>query len=375
MMKILLICEAVFPENKGGLERWMVYLAEQLVKRGNEVVYLNSANLNFVRNGVQYQSVTKHVWSYKSNGTRSIFQAIKFGLGIKKYLNKNENERIYAVQAPILSLFFIEKFRSKNSKLVIEWIEIWSYKYWHKYLGTFLGTLGYLIQVLALRLGDIRVVFSQICANVLNSNSINSPTKLLPGLVMEDLDSRVLNKLNHRENIVFLGRLVEEKQPLFALDIIREYKIRGWKGVFIIIGTGPLEESLKRHVKATSMEEYVKFKINISDEEKNQLILNAMVLLHPSKREGYGLAMIEAAQLGTPTILLNYPENNALSLQPIPYLNTDPEINKVVNALDYCFSNQSKLKNDLSEWVKNELPKKSALNSVIEIEELFNEKK
>ena len=54
-MKIAIICESVFPESKGGLERWMVWLASNLFRKGNIVFYFNACGVNEVREGVVYK--------------------------------------------------------------------------------------------------------------------------------------------------------------------------------------------------------------------------------------------------------------------------------------------------------------------------------
>ena len=63
-MKIAIVCEAVFPESKGGLERWMVWLASNLFRKGHIVFYLNASGVNEVREGVVYKSITNKSWSY-----------------------------------------------------------------------------------------------------------------------------------------------------------------------------------------------------------------------------------------------------------------------------------------------------------------------
>ena len=83
-MKIAIICEAVFPENKGGLERWMAWLANSLFSKGYEVFYLNASGVNEVREGVVFESITNKSWSYTKNNTRSISQSIEFIYPIKK---------------------------------------------------------------------------------------------------------------------------------------------------------------------------------------------------------------------------------------------------------------------------------------------------
>jgi glycosyltransferase involved in cell wall biosynthesis len=43
-------------------------------------------------------------------------------------------------------------------------------------------------------------------------------------------------------------------------------------------------------------------------------IARAACLVHPSRREGYGLTVVEAASLGTPAVLVSGPDNAATEL-------------------------------------------------------------
>jgi hypothetical protein len=160
-MRILLICEAVFPENKGGLERWMVWLANELHRRGNLVFYFNASGVNEVREGVTYKSITNKSWSYTKKNNRSILQSIEFSRKLFMQLKKADYEVIYSAQAPVISLLFIQmaNLRPNKSLLIIDWLEIWSYSYWREYLGSIFGLLGYIIQNLALRIGKVKVIF------------------------------------------------------------------------------------------------------------------------------------------------------------------------------------------------------------------------
>ena len=142
-MKILLICEAVFPENKGGLERWMSWLGLQLANRGFTVDYINASGVNDVRDGVKYFSVNKENWHYVSDGKRSIKQSIGFAFAIRPLIRKIKPDVIYSVQAPIFSIFSLVLWPKRKWMLIVEWIEIWSLKYWQSYLGTFSGSIGF----------------------------------------------------------------------------------------------------------------------------------------------------------------------------------------------------------------------------------------
>jgi hypothetical protein len=141
-MKILLICEAVFPENKGGLERWMTWLGKQLVDRGYEVSYINASGVVGARDKVSYFAVESGTWHYVADGKRSIRQSINFALAIRPLIRRIQPDVIYSVQAPIFSIFSLAIWPRRKWLLIVEWIEIWSVKYWKSYLGKFSGTIG-----------------------------------------------------------------------------------------------------------------------------------------------------------------------------------------------------------------------------------------
>jgi glycosyltransferase involved in cell wall biosynthesis len=69
-----------------------------------------------------------------------------------------------------------------------------------------------------------------------------------------------------------------------------------------VIGSGPLEKRLRE-----SAPEGVEFLGHVSDEEKFNRLARAHVLLVTSVREGWGLVVTEAAQVGTPTIGYDVP--------------------------------------------------------------------
>ena len=60
-MKIVLVVEGVFPEKKGGLERWYKYLSMAFTKQGHNVTYINFSNVDGARDGVHYKSIQNNV--------------------------------------------------------------------------------------------------------------------------------------------------------------------------------------------------------------------------------------------------------------------------------------------------------------------------
>ncbi len=89
------------------------------------------------------------------------------------------------------------------------------------------------------------------------------------------------------------------------------------------------------------------------------------MLIHPSKREGYGLVVIEAAERLVPTLLIDYPENASVDLQISPeYVSSSDDPRELALMVLRCYRNQELDQTRLQMWQKYELPKMSASKSV-----------
>lgn len=372
-MKIAIICEAVFPENKGGLERWIVWLASSLSHKGHLVFYLNASGVNEVRDGVVYKSITNKSWSYTKKNTRSVLQAINFSRKLFIQLRKTDYEVIYSAQAPVISLLFIKmaNFKIKKSLLIIEWLEIWSYSYWLEYVGRIFGLIGYLIQSLALKVGDIKVCFTDRVYVRLKNIKKRSLVYKLPGICMENSPNFPAN-FRQKEDIIFLSRFVKEKNPLLAINAVVEYKKLGWNGVFFLIGSGPMESKIKEHVSQKGASDFVKVLVNIPDSEVTEMMKSSFVLLHTSMREGFGLSMVEAACQGVPTILIDYPENASIDLAIVNELvSQTPTISELVGKLQQAYSNQRLNHEKLKRWIETIYPQMLGSKSLTYIENII----
>ena len=77
--------------------------------------------------------------------------------------------------------------------------------------------------------------------------------------------------------------------------------------VYICIGYGDEEENIKKLVNELNLEEQVMFFKNISNELKNSLLAKSNIFVMPSiiykkSVEGFGIAYVEAAQYGLPSL-------------------------------------------------------------------------
>lgn len=106
-----------------------------------------------------------------------------------------------------------------------------------------------------------------------------------------------------KENtIITISRLVEKNgvgDLIEAMVMVRN-KILDVK--LMIIGSGPLERSLKLKIKNLNLENNVEFLGEISNDQLPQYLAKASIFVRPSLSEGLGTAFLEAMAAGLPIV-------------------------------------------------------------------------
>ena len=105
-----------------------------------------------------------------------------------------------------------------------------------------------------------------------------------------------------RPSIVVLSRLVPHKQIEDALAVVADLRDH-IQGLHLdVVGGGWWDEKLRERVGELGIDSAVTFHGHVSEERKHELLSHAWVHVLPSRKEGWGLAVIEAAQHGVPTV-------------------------------------------------------------------------
>lgn len=102
--------------------------------------------------------------------------------------------------------------------------------------------------------------------------------------------------------VVVLSRLVPHKQIEDALDAVAVLRARVPGLHLDVIGGGWWDDRLVGHAAALGITDAVTFHGHVDEVTKHQLVQQAWVHVLPSRKEGWGLAVIEAGQHGVPTI-------------------------------------------------------------------------
>lgn len=318
-MRVCLVYDCLFPYTVGGAERWYRNLGERLAADGHEVTYLTLRQWGRDERadvpGVRVVSAGPRMELYASGGRRRVLPPLVFGVGVLWHLLRHGRryDVVHTASFPYFSLLAAALVRPlRRFRLVVDWFEVWSAEYWHEYLGRVGGRVGGAVQALCLRVPQRAFCFSQLHARRLRDAPVNGELTVLEGMYAGS--EAVREPVPAEPMVVFAGRHIPEKRvPAIvpALAIARE-RIPGLRGQ--ILGDGPEREEVLRLRSEHGLDEALDVPGFVSAERVESALARALCMVLPSRREGYGMVVIEAAALGTPSVVVADPDNAAADL-------------------------------------------------------------
>jgi glycosyltransferase involved in cell wall biosynthesis len=319
-VRICVVYDCLFPYTVGGAERWYRNLAERLVDEGHDVTYLT---LRQWERGetldldprVRVVTAGPRMALYTSSGRRRILPPLVFGLGVLAHLLRRGRryDVVHTCAFPYFSLLAAGAARLPGGfDLVVDWFEVWSSSYWRDYLGGAGGRVGELVQRLCAIVPQRAYCFSELHAQRLRELGLRGSVHVLRGLYGERTQSVTARPAD--DIVLFAGRLIPEKQaPLGARAVgLAAARIEGLQGVFF--GDGPDREALRRVIAESGLERLVSAPGFTDAETLDREMRRAMCMLLPSRREGYGMVVVEAAARGTPSVVVAGEDNAAAEL-------------------------------------------------------------
>ena len=128
----------------------------------------------------------------------------------------------------------------------------------------------------------------------------------------QELNKKMLDKveslLKHKyPRIITVSRYDKRKNHEKVVMSLRNLKQTYPDIIYLCIGHGEEEENIKKLVEELDLKEQVMFFKNITDELKNSLLAKSNIfvmpsIIHKKSVEGFGIAYVEAAQYGIPSI-------------------------------------------------------------------------
>ena len=119
---------------------------------------------------------------------------------------------------------------------------------------------------------------------------------------------KVENLLKHKSpRLITVSRYDKRKNHEKVIMALRNLKQVYPDIIYICVGHGDEEENIKKLVTELDLDEQVMFFKDISNELKNSLVARSNIFVMPSiiykkSVEGFGIAFVEAAQYGVPSI-------------------------------------------------------------------------
>jgi len=320
-MRICLVYDCLFPHTVGGAERWYRNLGERLAADGHDVTYLTlrqwDRGVDPGVRGVRVVAVGPQMALY-AGGRRRIVPPVIFGLGVLLHLFRRGGsyDVVHTASFPYFSLLAAGALRRAHGyRLVVDWHEVWSKDYWVEYLGRRAGPVGAAVQQLCVRIAQHAFCFSRLHAARLRSAGLRGEVTVLEGEYVPSNRAEPLTTPHPAlPLVVFAGRHIPEKRAptVVAAVVYAAEQIPDLRGV--IFGDGPERGQVLEAIRAAGAESTVTAPGFVAAEEVDAALDEALCMLLPSRREGYGLIVVEAASRGVPSIVVSGLDNAATEL-------------------------------------------------------------
>jgi glycosyltransferase involved in cell wall biosynthesis len=112
-------------------------------------------------------------------------------------------------------------------------------------------------------------------------------------------------------SLLFVGRLTEQKHPLFVLDVLRAARERGVDVVLRVVGDGELRAEMEQTITSSGLRPHVSM-LGYRQDARSEM-LAADLLLSPARREGLPFALLEALSTGLPLVVSDIDPHRELS--------------------------------------------------------------
>jgi glycosyltransferase involved in cell wall biosynthesis len=318
-MRICLVYDCLFPYTVGGAERWYRNLAQRLAADGHDVTYITLRQWPRGEQGeipgVRVVAVGPQLALYGGGGQRRILPPLVFGAGVLAHLLRHGRryDAVHTASFPYFSLLAAALVRRLHRfRLVVDWFELWSAAYWRDYLGGAAGRVGQAVQALCLRVRQHAFCYAELTAQRLRTAGLRGDVQVLRGLYAGPVSPPA--PLPAEPVVVFAGRMIPEKRAPAVVPAVARARERLPELRARIFGDGPDRDAVLAAIAASGTDGAVEAPGFVPTEEVEHALARALCLVLPSRREGYGLVVVEAASVGTPVVLVRDPDNAATEL-------------------------------------------------------------
>jgi glycosyltransferase involved in cell wall biosynthesis len=380
-VRVCVIYDCLYPHTVGGAERWYRELALELAGTGHAVTYLTRKQWDDGEEpdlpGVEVIAVSPGGPLYTEDGRRTIGPPLRFGLGVLKHLlrNRGSYDAVHLCSFPYFSLLATRlALAGTPARIGVDWFEVWTLDYWRGYLGRVGGRIGWAVQRLCARLTPQAFVFSNIHAERLRGEGLRRPAIRLAGLYRGPLEPHAEGG-ERAPLVVFAGRHIPEKRaellPAAVAAARRDApELRG-----LVLGNGPERERVLAAIDAAGVSDAVEAPGFVAVEEVGAALSRATCMLLPSSREGYGMVVIEAAALGTPSVVVAGDDNAAAELIEEGvngFVAPSADADAIAAAIVACVRGGPELRERTASWFARKAPRLTVDSSARTVDDWYS---
>jgi len=318
-VRICIVYDLLFPHTVGGAERWYRNIALGLAGGAHEVTYLTMRQWNAGEQpdlpGVRVVAVAPGMALF-TGGRRRILPPLVFGFGVLRHLIRygHRYDVVHTASFPYFSLLAAAAVRPfARYRLFVDWHELWTRQYWREYLGPLGGRVGWWVQERCLRVPQSAFCFSRLVERRLLAEGVHGTVTVLEGQLPEgDVPKSAAAVQPEQPVVVFAGRHIQEKNPVAVVEAVAKARETIPELRAAIYGDGPERPNVLAAIAEHGLEDVVDAPGFVENDVIEHALSRALCLLLPSRREGYGLVVVEALSRGTPVVLVHGEDNAAV---------------------------------------------------------------
>ncbi len=306
-MRIAYLCDVVYPWVKGGSERRNYEILTRISKKISSHIFTMKwwkGKARLKTGNVYIHGVSNPPKSIYRGRRRSIKSALSYSIHILFNLSKYRFDFVECSQSPFIHTIPAKIFSLiRGIPLIFTWHEVWN-NYWLKYLGP-IGYFAKILERIILHFPKKIIAVSEKTKHDLLGIGIRK-NKIV--VIPNGIDLNLIRKIKpakEKFDIIFVGRLVENKNVNFLLRSVAHLKKVKPKIKVAIIGDGPERIKLEKlSIKLGIKENLTFFGFLERYEDVIALMKSSKVFAFPSTREGFSIVCLEALACGLPVVAI-----------------------------------------------------------------------
>ena len=316
-LRIALAYDARYPDHHGGAERRYHEIALRLAGK-HDIDYVTWGHPGgataSASAGYRVRSIGLAPPLYGADGKRTVREAVSFAARILPTLVRGRYDVIDCSATPYVPLYACWlASRISRTPLVVTWHEFWG-DHWLSYLPQrpIVARVARRLERSGRHLGDRLVPVSAFTARRMGLSEADPRVSVVGNGVAIDAIQAALRQ--PKVDVIYLGRLIDEKRVDLLLHAIAGLSRDRPRVTGLIVGEGPERAALEALAASLGLGNRVRFTGSLDTARVFGHLKSASVMVLPSVREGFGIAVLEGQAAGAVPVVVRSPASAAADL-------------------------------------------------------------